>query len=142
MSQANFNLSQFRFEKIEATGISFENSEPKDIELRFVISFDDETPCGGVFSVTINLTLIKLDGEERDEILKVAARGVYNFEEGITPYSPSDHLERAFAVSLLYGCMRPTLDMLTDSIGMAALSLPLTLPVAVTQETPSPSPAE
>ncbi|MCE8035343.1 hypothetical protein EKK97_22755 [Billgrantia tianxiuensis] len=133
MSKATFNLKQYRFENISATGLTVGPGVPYEMELKFHISFDAEVPEGCDFAVSIKLILNRRNDGEVEEAMNIEAIGGYAFEEGVEPYDIKEPLERTFAVSLLYGCMRPTLDTIVNNIGFAGLVLPYTLPLDVAE---------
>ncbi|MCK0743591.1 hypothetical protein [Chromohalobacter nigrandesensis] len=139
MSEANFDLTRYRFEDIEANGIEFDATEPLDLEMKFEISFSDEAPGSDHFTVIIKIALSTREPEKSNPWLKVKASGCYTFNDGVEPYLIKDTLQKVYAANLLYGCMRPLLDSITNNIGLHGMNMPLTLPLG--NETISQAPA-
>lgn len=137
MSEANFSLTRYRFQHLEAHGLDYNVQEPLDLELKFEISFDDEAPGEDHFTVIIKLALSTRGSESVSPIISVSATGCYSFNPGVEPYRLQDVLQRVYAANLLYGCMRPIIDSLTNSVGLHGMNMPLTLPLG--NEGPQPA---
>lgn len=137
MSTANFNLKRYRLERITASGLEVISGVTHEMEMKFIIGFHAEAPDDCDFSITIQLHLNRInEGDEAENAMYVQARGVYKFEEGVEPYEVHDPLERAFAIGLLYGSMRPTVESIVNNIGFDGLNLPLSLPIEIAQAAP------
>lgn len=137
MSTANFNLKHYRLERVTATALDVTAGVTHDMEMKFVIGFHEEAPADCDFSITIQLHLSRItEDNDAENAVYVQARGAYKFEEGATPYEVHDPLERAFAISLLYGSMRPAVETLVNNIGFDGLNLPLSLPIEIAQAEP------
>lgn len=129
MSSVGFHLDRYRFDSIEAKSFAGEQEENQNIEMRFEVGFHEDEQPEGQFVVSLKLDLATRKGEERSMVLNVAAMGVFLFSPGVEPYPVKDSLERLYAMTLLYGCLRPTLDTIASNIGFNGLSMPLNLPL-------------
>lgn len=132
MSNATFSLQRFRFDNITASAPDLAGTDKHQMEMKFEIGFhSDEAPEGCDFTVTIGLKFMQLIEGKTQDILLAKARGAYKYQPGSKPHTIEDPLERTYAVTALYGCMRPTLDVVIGDIGLGGFSLPLSLPLEV-----------
>lgn len=129
MNTIGFYLDRCRFDSIEASSFSGELDEGQLVEMRFEVGFHDEEQPDNTFNVTLKLQLAARKGEEREILLNAAGRGVFIFPEDVEPHPVKEPLERLYAVTLLYGSLRPTLNSIVSNIGLNGLTMPLPLPL-------------
>lgn len=134
MSKAPFSLQRFRFDNISANAIELEGEVKHQMEMKFEIGFHQEAPEDCDFTVTMELKFRTLNDEGAEDILSARARGAFKFYQDNSPREIEDPFERTYAVTALYGCMRPTLDTIINDIGLGGLNLPLSLPLEVMEK--------
>ncbi|WP_447044047.1 hypothetical protein [Vreelandella sp. H-I2] len=132
MSIVNFSLDRYRFEHIEANSLDVDigPEENQVVEMRFEVGVHDDDKESKEFAVTFQMDLAARIQDERKELVKTKARGIFTFSEGVEPHEIKEPLERLYATTLLYGALRPALDAIIANIGFQGLTMPLNLPIS------------
>ncbi|MGJ8515069.1 hypothetical protein [Carnimonas bestiolae] len=141
MSTANFSLTDFHFDKINAS-IPEENNPGDDhhnfkLEISMRIKDPDEEEASGFWAnIIVSLETV---GDQKDDVksvIKVVGAGRFQFDKNVDAYKITDPLERAYAVNLLYTSMRPMLNSIGHGLGLSGLNFPFALPSDVAQAHP------
>lgn len=130
MSIVGFSLDRYRFEHIEARSLDTGPEENQVMEMRFEVGVHDDEKESKEFAVTFQMDLAARVQDERHQLVKTKARGIFVFSEGVDPHEIKEPLERLYATTLLYGALRPALDAIIANIGFQGLTMPLNLPIS------------
>lgn len=133
MNKAPFKLQRFRFDSIEAAATELSQDKKHEMEMKFEIGFHASAPDDCDFVVTVEL-LFKRMNDSDEKILLAKARGAFKYYPEFEPRPIDDPFERNFAVTAVYGCMRPVLNTVVHSIGLGGFNLPLSLPRDIIEE--------